>query len=47
MLDGKYLVDKLVEYYNHFYNSIYFKETMVVVLYWAFQKDLLEFCIPE
>ena len=47
MLDGKYLVDRLVQYYEHFYHKLYFKETMSYFLYWAYQKGLLEYVIPE
>ena len=47
MLDSKYLVNKLYEYYDHFYHQLYFRETMTLILYWAYQKDLLDHVISE
>lgn len=41
MLDSKFLVDKLYEYYAFFYKKIYLRETMILMLYWAHQRDLL------
>lgn len=47
MLDSKFLVDKLYEYYEHFYQKLYFRETMILVLFWAHQRDLLDHIISE
>jgi hypothetical protein len=45
MLDAKLLADRLVHFYEHFYHKLYFRETVSLVLYWAYQKDLLEVVI--
>lgn len=47
MLDPKYLVNCLIDYYSHFYHKLYFRETLILFLYWAHQKDLLDHVISE
>lgn len=47
MLDSKYLIDQLYKYYEHFYSKIFFKETMILVIFWAHQKNMLNHVISE
>ena len=41
LFDSWHLIDKLFEYYCTYYAKLFFSETASLVLYWAYQKDLI------
>lgn len=47
LLDWNCLIDRLYLYYEKFYEKLYFRETAVLMLYWAYQKELLSVVISE
>jgi hypothetical protein len=46
-LDPRHLIDKLYQYYSRYYRRLFFEETSILVLYWAYQKELINEDLSE